>query len=284
MPNDERLQTGKPAKVRLAVLVSGSGTNLQSLIDRSRQGFLNGEVVVVVSDRPGAYGLTRARDAGIHGHVVDYRSFMSGPLPAEPEEEVLDALDRRQRILKETDPSRRRSKLKRLVAAESAMIRILSAYRPDYICLAGFMRLLTPYFLDHWNREGDLRVINIHPALLPAFPGEHAYRDTFQYGCKLGGVTVHFVDEGEDTGPVIAQGAYPIWPYDDLERVERRGLQLEYEMYAQCVNWLAAGVLELEPTSSGRRRVIIRDPDYRRILGRWIEKVFAPHPDTWRRG
>ena len=94
---------------------------------------------------------------------------------------------------------------------------------------------------------------NIHPALLPAFPGEHGYEETFAYGVKWGGVTVHFADEGEDTGPIIAQGVYPVWAYHDLGTVRARGLQLEYEIYAQCMNWLACG--QVGNAAGGRRPV-----------------------------
>lgn len=264
-------------KLRLAVLVSGSGTNLQALIDRSRAGRLMGEIVVAASDRGGAYGLRRAEDAGIPTHVVDYgRHLKQGPgrsmrdLPAD-----LDDLDRRQKIINLPEREKRLERLAGLVSAEEELIGVLDGYQPDYICLAGWMRLVTPYFLGRYNRSGDLRVVNVHPALLPAFPGQHGYLDTFSYGCKWGGVTIHFVDEGEDSGPIIAQSVYPVWPDDSVESITRRGLQLEYRMYAQAINWLAAGEVECVPASDGRVRTRITDINYRRVLESWVKTAFT---------
>lgn len=259
-------------------MVSGGGTNLQALLDRSRDGSLAAEVVVVLSDRADAYGLERARKVGIPTHVVDYSGGGGGTAAGGPSKGSaavdLYALDQAQKFLKNPDPEKRIERLRKLVAAESALIDAIDGYQPDYVCLAGFMRLLTPYFLGHFNRGEDLRVVNIHPALLPAFPGEHGYEDTFHYGCKWGGVTVHFVDEGEDTGPIIAQAVYPVWPDDDMEKVRKRGLELEYEIYAQCINWLAFGQVKMVPTDGKRRsRIIVTDPAYPQILKNWLLKA-----------
>ncbi|MHC1741461.1 MAG: phosphoribosylglycinamide formyltransferase [Syntrophobacteraceae bacterium] len=270
---------GKERTLRLGVLVSGGGTNLQALIDRSRSGDLAAEVVVVAGDNGDAYGLVRAQSASIPTHVVDYRAT----LRQEPTESSLSRLpcdlveiDRRQRILKNPDPSVRRKQLARLLLAEQEMIEILDRYRPDYICLAGFMRLVTPYFLSHFNRDGQWRVLNIHPALLPAFPGQHGYDDTFHYGSKWGGITVHFVDEGEDTGPIIAQAPFPIWPNESLESIRKRGLSIEYDLYAQCVNWLAADQVRVIPTDTGRTTTIITDPLYPDIVAHWMRLALTP--------
>ena len=270
-------------KLRLAVLVSGSGTNLQAMLDRAKVGELAAEVVVVASDRPAAYGLVRAQSAGIPVHVVDYQGFFR---PERKVQALLERvrrecsvdiveLDRRQRILRDADTSRRQSRLVRLVLAEHALIELLDRYHPDYVCLAGFMRLLTPFFLNHYNKSDDYRVINIHPALLPAFAGQHGYEDTFAYGCKWGGVTVHFADEGEDSGPIIAQAVYPVWPGDDVETVRKRGLQIEYALYVQCINWIAAGQLLLHRGTDGRPRVAITDPAYREVLRSWLQMALA---------
>jgi phosphoribosylglycinamide formyltransferase 1 len=268
-------------KLRLAVLVSGGGSNLQSLLDRAAANALGGEVVVVASDRADAYGLLRARAAGIPALVVDYQARLKGPATATPPREVvadLLELDRRQKILRESDPVRRLDRLARLMSAEQELIQALDPYQPDFVCLAGFMRLLTPHFLSHYNRPGDYRVINIHPALLPAFPGQHGYDDTFAYGCRWGGITVHFADEGEDSGPIIAQAVYPIWPDDDLENVRRRGLQLEYTLYAQCINWLAAGQIALRQGPDGRPLVAITDPAYPQLAKCWLRQAMDRCP------
>jgi phosphoribosylglycinamide formyltransferase-1 len=273
------LMNPPPRKLRLAVLVSGGGTNLQSLLDRSAAGKLHAEVGVVVSDREDAYGLVRAERAGIPHHTVDYKACLESMRELDPSTMSLPVdlteLDSRQRILKDDDPARRLSRLAGLVLAEKNLLEILDGYQPDYICLAGFMRLLSPYFLSHYSGEDAWRVLNIHPALLPAFPGEHGYEETFAYGVKWGGVTVHFVDEGEDTGPIIGQGVYPLWGEDDLDTVRARGLRLEYEIYAQCINWLAFRQVEMQRGADGRVRTVIRDPAYADILRSWLQKSFS---------
>lgn len=268
----DRQMSNSMKKPRLAVLVSGGGTNLQSIIDRCQSGSLSAEVVVVLSDRHDAFGLERARKAGIPAHCVNYGAFSgldASQLASENLPIDLDELDRRQQILKQADAAERRLRLARLVLAEQELIRIIDSYRPDYLCLAGFMRLVTPYFINHFNADG-WRILNIHPALLPSFPGRHGYEDTFGYGCKWGGITVHFVDEGEDTGPIIAQAAYPLLPGDNLETVRARGLQLEYEVYAQVIQWLAQGYVAVNTTPEGRARVSVTDPQYARILKNWV--------------
>lgn len=270
--------TTRGIRLRLAVLISGGGTNLQALIDRSLAGSLAAEVVVVVSDRPEAYGLKRAEQAGIPHHVVDYRSHMDAdPRKLQEQDPNLDleALDGIQKILKVPERDNRLLTLSRLVSAEKELLRILDSYQPDYVCLAGYMRLVSPFFIQHWNSDGNWRIINIHPSLLPAFPGRHGYEDTFEYGCRWGGVTVHFVDEGEDSGPILAQGIYPIWPDDNIERVRNRGLKVEYEVYAQCVNWLAAGLIHLRVEGSRRAVALITDPEYKNILSGWLRLAFS---------
>ncbi len=260
-------------KLRLGVLVSGGGTNLQAMIDRSAAGTLDAEIGVVLSDRPGAFGLERAKKAGIPAFVVDYADsaksagFQNAKSPVD-----LSELDRRQKIIKNDDPAKRLARLSRLVAAEDEMVRIIDSHRVDYVCLAGFMRLLTPYFISRLSRGGP-RIINIHPALLPSFPGQHGYEDTFAYGCKWGGVTVHFVDEGEDTGPIIAQAVYPVWPGDDIEKVRTRGLSIEYEVYSQVINWLARDYVAVKRGADGRSVVQITDPDYGGVISGWVVKA-----------
>ncbi len=270
-------------RLRLAVLVSGSGTNLQALLDRSHAGELAADIVVVASDRADAHGLMRARTAGLPTHVVEYRGVLrpdldgSALLDRVQRECAVDMedLDRHQNILRSGDSRKRKERLARLVLAEHNLIRLLDRYQPDYICLAGFMRLLTPFFLGHYNKRDDYRVINIHPALLPAFPGQHGYQDTFEYGCRWGGITLHFADEGEDSGPIIAQAVYPIWPDDELEMIQARGLQIEYAMYTQGLNWIAAGQLLIRRGANGRVRVQISDPAYRSILEKWLQLAFV---------
>lgn len=282
--HDETLGTarspdgGRPRRLRVAVLVSGGGTNLQALIDRAKEGTLEADIVCVGSDRASAYGLVRAQQAGIPTFVVSYEKHLKGPLDDPFDDAVVVAVDARQRILRDPDVEARRDRLRRLMAAEKEILAHVEAHGAELVCLAGFMRLLSPFFLSRLKKDDRPGVVNIHPALLPAFPGRHGYRDTHRYGCKWGGITVHFVDEGEDTGPVIAQAVYPIWDEDTCEEVQQRGLHLEHVMYAQVINWIARDMVRLVPRSGGRCRVCIEDPHYREVVGSWVEAAFRPNP------
>lgn len=187
--------------LKLAVLVSGGGSNLQSIIDRGEAGVLDARVVLVLSNKPGAGGLERARRHGIPHAVVDHTEF--------PEREAFDA----------------------------AMVARIRESGADLVVLAGFMRMLTPMFLDAFAG----RIVNIHPALLPSFPGCHGQRDAADYGVKLAGCTVHFVDEIMDHGQVIIQAAVPVVPGEGGETLGARILELEHRIYPQAIQWLAEG-------------------------------------------
>uniref|UniRef100_A0A832A4F3 Phosphoribosylglycinamide formyltransferase n=1 Tax=Desulfacinum infernum TaxID=35837 RepID=A0A832A4F3_9BACT len=277
---DRSASSGASGRLRVAVLVSGGGTNLQALIDRAKQGTLEADIVCVGSDRASAYGLVRAQEAGIPTFVVSYEKYLKGPVDEPVEDTLVASVDTRQRILHDSDEDSRRDRLRRLIAAEREILAHLEAHGADLVCLAGFMRLLTPFFLGRFRRNDRPGVVNIHPALLPAFPGQHGYRDTYRYGCKWGGITIHFVDEGEDTGPVIAQAVYPIWDEDACEDVQQRGLHLEHMMYAQVINWIARDRVRLVARPGGRPRVCIEDPSYREVVGSWVEAAFRPSPDV----
>ncbi|MBZ0251990.1 MAG: phosphoribosylglycinamide formyltransferase [Candidatus Methylomirabilis sp.] len=194
------------ARTRIGVLISGSGTNLQALLDRAADGTIPGEVALVLSNKEDAHGLERARKAGAPTAVVRHKDF--------PTREAFDA---------------------RLVEA-------LRGARVDLVCLAGFMRVLTPAFI----RAFEGRILNIHPALLPAFPGVHAQKQAFDYGVRWTGATVHFVDEGTDTGPIVLQAAVPVLPEDDLERLSARILAEEHRIYPEAVRLFCEGRLRIE--------------------------------------
>jgi phosphoribosylglycinamide formyltransferase-1 len=268
----------KTKKLKLAVLISGGGTNLQTMIDRIEAGKLAAEIKLVVSNTPDAYGLVRAEKHGISTAVVDYRNYGKKLLP-----EIYDsalpaefaAVVKRQRIYANLPPEEIRDRLARLVLAEQEIIGLLDPLNPDLICLAGFMRLISPYFIAHYNSADHYRIMNIHPAFLPAFPGTDGYGDTFAHGCRFGGITVHFVDEGEDTGPIIAQAIYPIWPQDTLEMIRKRGLELEYAIYSQCIQWLAQGDLKLVSGEDGRPQVRILDPKYPQFVEQLTRQAFV---------
>jgi phosphoribosylglycinamide formyltransferase-1 len=203
--------------IRIAVLASGGGTNLQALIDACAARRIDGEIAVVLSNVPGAGALDRARRAGVATEVL---------------------------------PSKGRADR---AAYDGELVERLAAHRPDLVCLAGYMRLLTPAFLGAFGptaaTRGCPRVMNVHPGLLPSFPGLHAQRQCLEYGARLAGCSVHFVDAGTDTGPVVVQAVVPVLEDDDEASLAARVLEQEHRIYPQAVAWFAAGRLSLQ----GRR-------------------------------
>jgi len=238
--------------IRIGALISGGGTNLQAVIDACESGAVSGRVVFVGTDNPEAKGLARAARHRIPSFVVDYKHFIRRQREA-PEKLALPAdfdLDglRAKCGLFGTDASSARvtAFLQTRVAAEAALLEAMTAFPFDLLILAGFMRNLTPYFIDRVNQDRNRpRIMNIHPALLPAFPGTDGYGDTYRYGCKIGGCTVHFVDYGEDTGPIIGQRSFTIGPEDRLEDVKAKGLKEEWKLYPACIELFARDRLRL---------------------------------------
>lgn len=191
--------------LKIGVLLSGSGTNLQAIIDAISHDGLPVEIVKVVSSRPDAYGIKRAEAAGIPVVVLDRAAY------ADPQ--VADA-----RIVDE------------LRAAEAA-----------YVVMAGYMRKVTPVVLDAFPN----RVLNLHPALLPSFKGAHAIQDAFDAGVKITGVTVHFANEDYDKGPIVAQCAVEVREDDAVEDLEARIHEVEHRLYPQVLRLLAEGRIEV---------------------------------------
>ena len=148
------------------------------------------------------------------------------------------------------------------VTAESRLLKAMAPYDVDLLALAGYMRTLTPYFIDRVNTDAEHpRIMNIHPALLPAFPGTDGYGDAFRFGCKVAGCTVHFVDYGEDTGPIIGQKAFPIEKNDTLDTVREKGLKLEWVLYPECIDLFAQGrlkIVEMTYKRPGKRQKMKR--------------------------
>ena len=200
------------AKEKLGVLCSGRGTDLQSIIDAIEAGQIPAEIAIVLTDKE-AYALERARKAGIEAVCVDRKQF-----------------DGREPF-------------------EKALIEKLEAAGVTLVVLAGFMRILTPYFVGHFAG----RIMNIHPALLPSFPGAHAHRDVLAYGVKVSGCTVHFVDEGTDSGPIIMQAAVPVLDDDTEETLGARVLKEEHRIYPECIRLYCEGKLKVE----GRKVTIL---------------------------
>ena len=200
--------------IKLGVLASGGGTNLQALLDACAARRIDAEVALVLSNLPGAGALDRAARAGVPGACL-------------PSKGVTDR-----------------------AAYDAEVVDRLRQAGVELVCLAGYMRLLTPGFLRAFgpsaSSRGCPRVVNIHPALLPAFPGLHGPRQALEAGVKVAGCTVHFVDEGTDTGPVIAQAAVPVLDGDTEATLAARILEQEHRLYPQAVQWLAEGRLSLQ--------------------------------------
>jgi phosphoribosylglycinamide formyltransferase-1 len=187
---------------RVAVLISGRGSNMSALIEAAKAKDYPAEIVLVVSNRPDAAGLARANEAGVATALIDHRQF---------------------------DENRE--------AFERALDDELRKYRIDIVCLAGFMRLLTAWFIGRWSG----RILNIHPALLPEFKGLNTHRRALEAGAKRHGATVHFVVEETDAGPVISQQSVPVLQGDTEEMLEARVLEIEHRIYPQALRLVAEG-------------------------------------------
>ena len=209
-------------RVRVGVLLSGGGTNLQALIDAADSADFPAEIAVVVSNREHAGGLQRAEKAGIPSVWIPHRG--------KPRE-----------------------------AFDAELVGILKEAGCEWIALAGFMRIVTPVFLDAFPG----RVLNIHPALLPAFPGIHAQKQAFDAGVQTTGATVHLVDAGMDTGPIIAQGSVPRLPEDTLDDLKARILTVEHRLYPMVLRWAAQGRVRSE---AGQLIVDVPDGESRGLI------------------
>jgi len=234
-------------KIRIGAMISGGGTNLQAIIDACEDGRIDGEMAFVGSDQPGVKGLERARRHDITSFVVEYGPFIRaykqdpGQFELPPDFDIADALAKQHLFDDNAAEERIRAFLCTRAAAENRLLAEIDAHGPvDLLVLAGFMRNLTPYFVDRFNTDPDNpRIMNIHPAILPSFPGVDGYGDTFRYGCKVAGCTVHFIDYGEDSGPIIGQRAFPILETDTLDDIKRKGLEQEWQLYPECIQHFA---------------------------------------------
>ncbi len=257
--------------LRIGALISGTGSNLEAILKACENRRINGKVVFAGSDRPEAKGLERAEKRGIPTFVVDYkniiRQYRQNPDPARLPADY-DSVDiiSRQGIFSDTgEPEKTAAYFAARAIAESELIACMNRYPFDLLVLAGFMRNLSPYFIDRVSPDSrNPRIMNIHPAVLPAFPGTDGYGDTFRYGCKIGGCTVHFIDYGEDTGPIIGQRAFAITESDTLESVREKGLSLEWELYPECIRLFSENrLLTVKKTKPGgdgkiRQRTIVK--------------------------
>jgi phosphoribosylglycinamide formyltransferase-1 len=220
-----------PEPLALGVLLSGSGTNLQALIDAIAAGRLHARIAVVVSNVVDAGGVERAQRHGLTVHVLPHR----------------DA------------PTR--------AAYDAQLVEILHAHGVELVVLAGFMRLVTPVLLAAY----PARVVNVHPALLPAFPGLHAEKQALDHGARLTGVTVHFVDEQPDHGPILAQAAVPVFADDTEATLHARIQRQEHRLYPFAIQLIAEGRVRIEG-----RRVLIAGATS--TPGGWLANPDPPHP------
>lgn len=184
--------------MRLAILLSGRGSNFQAIHEAVQRRELDAEIVCVISNRPDAPGIQRARDYGYEAHILDHKTFANR------------------------------------AAHEEAVLRVLDEARPDFIALAGYMRLLGASFIERWRN----RIVNIHPSLLPSFPGVDAQAQAVAYGVKVSGCTVHFVDEQLDAGPIIVQRVVPVLDDDTAETLSARILTEEHQAYVEALKKL----------------------------------------------
>jgi phosphoribosylglycinamide formyltransferase 1 len=194
------------ARLKTAILISGRGSNMQALLEACRTPDAPAEIVLVLSNQPAAAGLARAASAGIRTAVVPHRDYATR------------------------------------VEFDAALDRALKAAGAELICLAGFMRLLTPDFVAAWRD----RMINIHPSLLPAFPGLDIHARVLAAGVRFSGCTVHFVRHETDTGPIILQAAVPVRQDDTPESLAARVLEAEHRVYPEALRWIAAGRVRVE--------------------------------------
>ncbi len=207
---------GEETMINIGVLVSGRGTNLQAIIDAIKEGKIEGKISVVISDNQDAYALKRARENNLETRYIDFKSF-----------KTREDYDKKiEEYLREKDV--------------------------DLVVLAGYMKILSPYFIKVFQN----RIINIHPALLPSFPGLHAQRQAIEYGVKISGCTVHFVDKGIDAGPIILQKAVEVSDMDNEKSLEEKILQEEHQILIQAIQLFAQGRLIIKG-----RRVLIKELD-----------------------
>lgn len=197
-------------RVKLAVLISGRGSNLQSLIDACADQNFPAEISIVISNRPDAYGIERAKQAGLQTQIIDHKTF--------PDRESF----------------------------EEALQKSLAESPVDLICLAGFMRVLKEKFVNQWEK----RIINIHPSLLPKYPGLHTHQRAIEAGDTSSGCTIHYVTAGMDEGPVILQKSVPLLNGDTPDALAARILEVEHTAYPEAVAIVANGLLKSKKTQT----------------------------------
>lgn len=201
--------------LNLGVLVSGSGSNLQAIIDNIEQRKLKSKIAVVISNNKDAFSIERAKKHNIPFEIIEHHQY-----------------NKREDF-------------------DKKIVETLKSYNVDLVIMAGFLRVITKILLDAY----PMKIMNIHPALLPSFPGLHVQKKALDYGCKFAGCTVHFADEGVDSGPIIIQGVVPILDSDDEDTLSKRILKVEHKIYSTAIKLYEDGRIRIK-----NRKVIIDPP------------------------
>lgn len=212
------------SKTPIAIFASGRGSNFDAISNAVAQGKLDADIRAVVSDKPDAQVLSKARALGIQALCIE--------------------------------PSKGGSPDERRTEHEKRILEGLKNHAPRFLVLAGYMRILTPKLIEAFRSEkGYTRIVNVHPSLLPAFPGVDSYRQAFEYGAKAAGVTVHLVENEVDSGPICAQEAFTISDCSSVEEVEERGLAIEHRLYPETLSWVLPEEFSMTKEKTGRYRV-----------------------------
>jgi phosphoribosylglycinamide formyltransferase-1 len=206
-------------KLPIAVLISGGGSNLQAIIDSQKAGLLDVDIRVVVSNKHDAFGIERAKEAGIPTEVFGLHDYRTANPQASRED------------------------------FDAALSDVIAQYKPELVVLAGWMLILGSRFLDKFPN----RVINLHPSILPSFPGAHGVEHALDYGVRVTGCTIHIVDTGVDTGPIILQAVVPIEHHDTVESLHRKINKEEHKLYPQAIQLFAENRIKLD----GRKTIIL---------------------------
>ncbi len=220
--------SGNKKKGKIGILLSGRGSNFRAILKATLEGKIDAEIVVVISDRKDAGGLTTAREYGIRAVYLNPKSFNT-------REEY-----------------------------DKKIVEILKDEKVELVALAGYMRIITPYFVESFRN----RIMNIHPALLPSFPGLNAQKKALNYGVRYSGCTVHFVDEKVDHGPIILQAVVPVYQNDTVETLSERILKEEHKIYPLSIKLFFEGKLEVKG-----RKVLIKDKKFKQAFHKNLDKL-----------
>lgn len=224
----------------VVVLASGRGSNFEAILRAIQRGSLSARVLALLSDQPNALALEKARQAGMKAVVVPY--------PTSSEQAVANSAQ-----------LTKRDKHGELILDECKKLAQASGEFPRFLILAGYMRVVSSRVIEAFRSErGYSRIVNIHPSLLPAFPGTDSYGQAYKYGCKVAGVSVHLVEEKVDAGPICAQEAFSIEDCRSVEEVEARGLRIEHRLFSETLSWVLTENFNVDNMQSPERRLCVR--------------------------